>query len=90
MEATFRGRKRTSSDETESHSGSMLSSRSGLKERTLKGEVDDLQASVYCQMATCKRDLMIDRDFRLGIGANQFLGDLRRYISTDERNLALT
>jgi hypothetical protein len=24
-------------------------------------------------MATCKRDLMIDRDFRLGIGANQLV-----------------
>jgi hypothetical protein len=41
-------------------------------------------------MATCKRDLMIDRDFRLGIGANQLLGDLRRHISTEVRNLALT
>jgi len=40
--------------------------------------VDDLRASVYYQMATCERDhvrdLMIDRDFRLGIGANQLLG----------------
>jgi hypothetical protein len=49
----------------------------------LKGEVDDLRASVYCQMATCKRDLKIDRDFRLGIGANQLLG-VQSTLSQDE------
>jgi hypothetical protein len=28
----------------------------GPEEQKVEGEVEDLRASVYCQMATCKRD----------------------------------